>query len=206
LRGQRPNEQIIIFARRHWIRNALFIAYLVGLDLAYLVAIYLIINFTPLQYAGTTRYIIITLSAIVLMTSWLLFYIRWLDYYLDIWILTNDRIVQIKQNSLFDRQIAGFDLSTIQDVVAKQKGPLATFLNYGTIFVQTAATTELFMFNFIPNPFEVKNKVLDAQEKLEVKAKSELEQMVSSEETAEKSAGINQDKKKYLKRGFKGIK
>jgi len=70
-------------------------------------------------------------------------------------------------------------LATIQDVASKQNGVLATFLHYGTIFVQTAATTELFEFSYVPNPFKIKALVLDAQDKLEYEAKTELGKIVS---------------------------
>jgi len=188
---------------------------------AYFAAIFILLNVTPLDFSGPARYVIASVSGIVLMMGWLFLYIRWIDYYLDVWILTDERIVQFKQNSLFNRQTAGFDLATIQDVASRQQGVVGTFFNYGTIFVQTAATTELFKFTYIPKPFDIKRLVLNAQDKLEYEAKTELGKIVSGRKAnrpgkaidsnkdpkpdSSKVEPITPDQEKIIKKGFPGI-
>lgn len=206
--GQRKGEKIIVFTRRHWIfmfGSFLFVFFMV---LAYFIALGVIFGSTELQFSGPLRLVIITVSGIVLLLAWLFLYIRFIDYYLDVWILTDERIVQIKQSSLFNRQTAGFDLATVQDVAAKQQGMLGTFLNYGTIFVQTAATTELFEFRYIPKPFKLKKQVLDAQDQLERATKKELGALVTKGGPSKKKSQatpVTEDQKKIIKKGFPGI-
>jgi len=173
--GQRTDEEILIFTRRHWIQFVASLAAVLLMVAAYLTAIFIIIRVAPFELTeGTPRLVLVTVSGVVLLLSWLFLYIKFIDYYLDIWILTSERIVQIKQRSLFNRQITELDLSTVQDVQSKVQGLIATFLGYGTIFVQTAGTTELLEFRYIPKPYEVEKHIIDRQTALEERTRREI--------------------------------
>jgi hypothetical protein len=172
--GQHEGEEIVIFTRRHWIQLVVAIFSVVALVAAYFAALIIIFAISDLQLRGTGGLVISTLTAIVLLMAWLFLYIKFIDYYLDVWILTSERIVQIKQRSLFNRQITELDLSAVQDVQSKVKGVVSTFLGYGTIFVQTAGTTELFEFKYIPHPLNVEKKILNYQAGLEERTKREI--------------------------------
>ena len=69
---------------------------------------------------------------------WVLFFIKWTDYYLDVFILTDRRVIYITQKGLFSRRIATSRLDRVQDVSAEVTGMMPTFLNYGDVHVQTA--------------------------------------------------------------------
>ncbi|MFO0704698.1 MAG: PH domain-containing protein [Candidatus Andersenbacteria bacterium] len=173
--GQRSDEQVLIFTRRHWIQILASTVFVVLMVAAYLAALFVILRVAPIDFTrGIPRLVLVTVSGIVLLMAWLFMYVKFIDYYLDIWILTNERIVQIKQRSLFNRQITELDLSTVQDVQSRVKGILATFLGYGTIFVQTAGTTELLEFRYIPKPYEVEKHIIDRQTELEERTKREI--------------------------------
>lgn len=141
---------------------------------AYFGALYVVIRIAGLEWEGLVGSILTVVTGIALLMSWLFLYIKFVDYYLDVWILTTERIVEIKQRSLFNRQVAELDLSTVQDVSSKVRGILGTFLHYGAIFVQTAGTTELFQFNKLPRPYEAEKKILNIQASLEERTKSEI--------------------------------
>jgi len=172
--GQHPNEQIVVFTRRHWIvmvGSILVVALSVGI---YAGLAALLVTFLELDLSGIAGNILTVVSSIVLLMAWLVLYVKFIDYYLDVWILTDERIVQIKQRSLFNREIAEFDLSTVQDVSSQTRGVLGTFLNYGKIFVQTAGARDLFEFRYVPNSNKVEQQILNLQEKLEAKTKAEI--------------------------------
>jgi len=175
---QHENEKIILFTRRHWI---VFVGHLVLT--AFIGAIiegvlYLGYMYIPaVNESADAEIIIFTLGAIVALMVWLIMFIGWVDYYLDVWMVTNERIVEIKQNALFNRQISELDLEDIEDVSAKVVGFWGTLLGYGTIFVQTAATTEMFEFLRIPKPNEVQKVVLMLKSELEDKSKLGLSEL-----------------------------
>lgn len=90
----------------------------------------------------------------------LFFFTQFTDYYLDIWVVTNDRIIDIEQFGLFSRTITEIDLFRIQDVTADVHGVFATFFNYGTVTVTTASTNMNIVFRNIPDPNRVRNDLI----------------------------------------------
>lgn len=198
--GQHPDEEIIVFTRRHWIQLLASIFFVILAGLAYIVAVIVVLRATGIAFEGANRMVLFTVTGIVLLMLWLFLYVKFVDYYLDVWILTNERIVQIKQRSLFNRQIAEFDLSTVQDVSSQVRGVVGTFLNYGSILVQTAGTRELFSFRFIPDPTDIEKKILDAQASLEVRAKRELGEIVGAE-----AEELSQDRLGEIKKRFPDV-
>ncbi len=172
---QHEHEKIILFTRRHWIVffGHIFTSVLIGgIIMAVLYAAYYYVPYFAEDPDGIK--ILVTIGAIVTLMIWLVIYIGWIDYYLDVWIVSNERIVEIKQNALFNRQISELELQHIEDVSAKIIGFWGTLLGFGTIFVQTAATTEMFEFLRIPRPYEVQKVILALKSKMEEHTKVEL--------------------------------
>src|SRR3989338_6513153 len=87
-------------------------------------------------------------------------------YYLNVQIITNQRIVDITQDSLIHHTISELHLSNIEDVTAEVKGLFGTFLDYGNVYVQTAGAAERFVFDRVPNPTAVTKMILDLYETL----------------------------------------
>ncbi len=83
------------------------------------------------------------------------FFRAWLDYYLDIWIITSERIVNIEQKNLFARKISAFRLNRVQDVTADVKGVLPTLFHYGDVHIQTAGAKQEFIFKQIGDPYTI---------------------------------------------------
>jgi len=93
------------------------------------------------------------------------------DYYLDIYIVTNERIVNIVQNGFFKREVSELHLHQVQDVNAAVKGIFPTMFHYGDILIQTAGEKENFIFKSIPHPYRVSRKIIDLlEEALEQRA------------------------------------
>ncbi len=78
------------------------------------------------------------------------------DYWLDVWIVTTERIINTEQFGLFHRVISEMHLRQIQDITSEMTGPLQTFLTFGNVYIQTAAEKERFQFKNIDNPDEIK--------------------------------------------------
>jgi uncharacterized membrane protein YdbT with pleckstrin-like domain len=108
------------------------------------------------------------------MLTWIVFFVIWIDYYLDVWIITDTRVVNIEQKGLFSRQISELELENIQDITTEVKGVIPTFLNYGDVFIQTAAEKERFIFRNIPDPYHTKDVLMALQKKQERKEVGEI--------------------------------
>lgn len=160
--GQHERERVILVLRRH--PFVFFITILYFTILAVVPAgIRLIVpeEFLP-QPGGIIQGILILVVSLYYLSLWLFFTFAWIDYYLDLWIVTDERVINIEQAGLFNRVIAEQRIIRVQDVASEVKGLLPTFLNYGHVFVQTAGERARFVFEQVPQPDLVKKVVLQA--------------------------------------------
>jgi len=93
------------------------------------------------------------------------FYIQFVLYYLDVWVVTNDRIVDVDQITLFSRTISELDLASIQDVTTDIKGFFPTLFDYGQVIVKTASDNPNIVFQQIPHPNKVRAELVDLSDK-----------------------------------------
>ena len=67
----------------------------------------------------------------------LLFLPSWVNWYYSVFIVTNQRLIQITQKGLFHRSVVDMGLSQIQMINYEIAGIQETLLGYGTIMMQT---------------------------------------------------------------------
>jgi hypothetical protein len=89
-------------------------------------------------------------------------------YWGNRWIVTSDRITQIAQISLFNKQASQLSLKNIEDISATKTGILQHLFNYGTIKAETANERTHFTFMYCPRPEEYAQRIIDAHEKFAV--------------------------------------
>jgi uncharacterized membrane protein YdbT with pleckstrin-like domain len=111
-------------------------------------AIPLVVQFLPL------------ILIIYLMILWSFAFHSIVDYYLDVWIITDKRIIDIEQHGLFNREISEFNLNRVQDVTVEIRGILATLFDFGNLHVQTAGDHREFVFKQVPDPQKAKTTIL----------------------------------------------
>jgi len=105
-----------------------------------------------------TVYIIALWLVIVTMTAANL----WTNYYLDLWIVTDRRIINVEQLRLFHRNVTTLPLDRIQDAVIETHGVIATLLDFGTIRIHSAGPAENdTIIEGIPHPGQVKAEILE---------------------------------------------
>lgn len=113
-----------------------------------------------------------------ILAVWLYGFLVWIDYYFDIWIITDERIINIEQKGLFMRQISEADYTKIQDVTAQVEGFLPTIINYGDVYIQTAAEKERFVFRTISRPYQIKDLLMQLARKKKAKQFESLGEMI----------------------------
>ncbi len=164
---QRPNERVVLLLRRHWTVIARHLVQLVALlSFPPIILIVLLLfsdfTFTP----GTLEYVMtIQLFSIYLLFSLLFYFENFVDYHLDIWVVTDQRIVSIEQNGLFKRVISEVNILQIQDVTSEVSGTLQTFLDFGQVYIQTAAQTARFSFEEVSHSAEVAKVILQVHDR-----------------------------------------
>lgn len=161
-----PDEELVFFLRRHPITLlSLFIGYVLVIILPFGIWSYLL-EFQPQLLASeVSRTIILLGGSAFFLFAWLFLFQAFLDYYLDTWIVTTKRILNIEQTGLFGRTVSELRLYRIQDVTATVNGMAATFFNYGEVEIQTAAEHTHFLFEQVGNPNQIAKVILELSEK-----------------------------------------
>jgi membrane protein YdbS with pleckstrin-like domain len=135
-------------------------------------------NNPDLFFGEISSPLIILGSSAYYLFIWLFFFFSFIDYYLDIWIITSERIIDIEQHGFFSRVIAEHKLFRIQDVTSEVHGVIPTMLKFGDVHVQTAGSKERFFFHQIPNPEEVRNTIIQL---VKVSQKKHRQEMIDEE-------------------------
>ncbi len=167
--GQEPNEKIIMSLHRHWF---VFLAKLMtwlGLALGPAIVWIVARNFAGWELSTTSVGfgLIVAGASLYYLFIWMMLFGFWLDYYLDYFLVTDRRVVDIEQSGLFNRSIAELRLYRIQDVTSEVKGFWATILHFGNVYIQTAAEKERFVFELVPHPELVVKRLLEMTDKID---------------------------------------
>ncbi len=81
-------------------------------------------------------------------------------YFLNTLVVTNKRVIENKQDGFFKYTMNEMELERIQDITVKVFGPLASFLDFGDIEIQSAGTTNKFYLSRFPHPKKIKETIM----------------------------------------------
>lgn len=153
--GQRDGEEVLALWRRHpW-------------TLAKPSVLVLVLS---LLVVASFRFFGASTTTSLLLGSWLIVVpvvtgYAWYRWWNDIYLLTNQRLIDVDQKKLFHRVVAEAPLENVQDVSFETRGVVATILNYGTVFVQTASVTTEISIDGVTDPQSVQQAILRAAER-----------------------------------------
>jgi len=145
---QEADEKIILFLRQHPVVNLGWI--LVAIALSAMPAFW---EFLPFSWLPVRFQIMTAVLWYLLVLAFVLE--RFLGWYFNVYIVTDERVVDIDFNGLIYRDLTVTQISNIQDVNFVQAGGLAAFFNYGDVYIQTAAEQREFDFLRVPSPGRV---------------------------------------------------
>lgn len=167
-------EERIFEIRKHWFILMVEIGSSILFAFAPLVLIG-IGNLLPIEivFQGNPTLTVLSLYLMWLLGVWVVLFIMWTDYYLDVWVITDKRLIDIEQQGLFNRRISALELTKIQDVTSSVEGLLPTLLNFGDVHVQTAGSEKEFVIRNVAKPNVTRQKIeeslKEARQKVQVK-------------------------------------
>jgi membrane protein YdbS with pleckstrin-like domain len=89
------------------------------------------------------------------------------NHYLDQWIVTNERIIDINQRGFWSRDVSSLLLVRVQDVETEVHGFFNTLFGFGTLSVETGgAEVGRFRMTGLPNPKHIRDRILAEAAKL----------------------------------------
>jgi len=163
--GLEQGEKVLAVVRRHWFLFALDIGLLVILAVVPPIVIALVPNnaFVGMPISGQADELGLFLYCLWLLFLWVAIFVRWTDYYLDIWVVTDKRVIDVEQKGLFNREITTASLERIQNVTINVRGLFATLLGFGDVQIETAgAELHQIVIRSSNNPERVKEMILRA--------------------------------------------
>jgi len=150
LKDMRPGEKPILLIKRHWIILVkIFLLFFAGFLTT--IAIYSFLN-------GAIAHL---LTIVFWMMYSIFLYIEWVNHELDLYIITNNRIIWVDQVWFLNRKVSECNLWQVQEVWNQTKWLLANLLNYWTIVIQTAWNATNFHMDLSPTPIEHSREILN---------------------------------------------
>jgi len=170
-----PGEKIYLIKRRHRVvlMSQLLPEFLIFLAiiLAIIVLLFVLriswpeflVKYFPQISKFSLRLLILFLLSLPLPIFWVIIFLIFVDYYLDRWIVTNQRTIHSELKGLFNLTYSSVFHDKIQDITILIKGFLPSVFHFGDIQIQTAGEFREFIFRQIPDPEIVKQVIFEAQ-------------------------------------------
>ncbi len=162
--SQQPNERVVIAVREHWfvIGVKFFIIFLLSL-LPWIFRL-LLIDTQIIQADTFVLNIIQIATAIFYLVLLIAAFVIYVLYYLNLHVVSEERIVDIDQVGLLSREVSELNIETIEDVSSKTSGLFGNILNFGNVSIQTAGAVDKFHFENVPNPESISKVILQLYE------------------------------------------
>lgn len=190
--GQRENEAVLVDTRRHWWAFA---------RLAWLPLGLMIILWVLAVVVGQP-----VISSLMLLASFLFpgltalyIYMEWRN---DSVIVTSQRVIRIRRTILtFSNRISEVGIQSIHEINSEvpSNDPFARLFNYGTIELKTAGDAGNLELDFIPNPDQFQQIIIEDRKNYEANqaqiqrnaVRAELDRYLTGDTSAESSPPKN---------------
>ena|SRR3989344_314392 len=151
---QEPGEEVILLLRRHWVTNVFWIM------MSILFLITPIFLFPLVSLSGTVpRWVPNSLISLLIWGWYLLTFsymlVKFLLWYINIFIVTSERIIDIDFINLLNKKFAATRIAKVEDVTMRTGGFIKAMFDYGDVLVQTASKEHQFGMNSVPHPDRV---------------------------------------------------
>jgi uncharacterized membrane protein YdbT with pleckstrin-like domain len=163
---QEETEKVILFLRQHFIVNVPWMLITILLVIAPTVIFPFLFRALSLNMAFPASYYVVGAMFWYLATFGfaLSSFIGW---FFNIYIVTNERIVDIDFFYLLYKKFSQAELTKIQDINYTSGGVLAAMFNFGNVVVETAGEAPNIDFELIPFPEKVVETIRELTEREE---------------------------------------
>ena len=154
LENLRDGEEVKLVIRRHWI---VFVILWIHASVGFVINVVLHVIFWFELW--------VSMFSLVYLNWFIVFmYIEWINHELDMYVITNSRVIGIEQLWFLNREVSQCALNDVQEVNSKTKWFFANMFNYGNLTIQTAWNASNFKMNFVPHSLSMSREVLNLVE------------------------------------------
>jgi len=168
-----PDEEIFAVVRKHTVVYAkLAIGFFILVVLPPALFFYLWFSAHSMQENFFLNSSLLLFACLYFLYGMLYTCIKWIDEEFDIFIVTNQRLIDITQISFFRRTESSTPLEHIQDITSSVNGIVPTLFGYGDLTIKTAAgATSDFFIDRVPDPAATARNIMswvkDRREKIQ---------------------------------------
>jgi uncharacterized membrane protein YdbT with pleckstrin-like domain len=150
--GQHAGEGVVLVFRQHPVvlRRPLIYGLLA-----------IVVSILPLDviYSGPLYASLVKLPALVFGLVMLYWFYHWVGWYYSVYIVTDKRLIDIRQKGFFNRRVSEVAFDKVQSINYHVKGLQAALLKFGDITVQTY--TGDWVLQSIYHPEEVHSQMME---------------------------------------------
>ncbi len=186
----KEGERLVKEVRRHWfvmlapVVGAVILAF-VPLMIIIALRVFSVNVFDHVELGGPSFALVAAVYCWWLLMLVIFTVVQWTEYYLDVWYITNMRVVDIDQSSLFSRKTKTLSLRRVQDITVDVKGFIATYLDFGDVHVQTAGASREVILRQSKKPYDVKRVILKCIEEAPRRGEANLARIGAEKEDEE---------------------
>lgn len=156
-RGKRSNEVVLLVVKQHpWVLMPIVWVWLL------LIAV-MTLAVWQFGFSNISSYLIFAVLAFGLLYS----VYQWFVWNNSDYIITNQRVIKIDQNGLFNREISEAEIDRIQEISTEIKGPIRTLLNFGRVKIQTASSYGRVDLEDVVDPYDIQQQIVRVQRSAE---------------------------------------
>lgn len=146
---QDEDEKIYLAVRPHWITNISWVTVsILMLFVPMFFHYFTFLNFFPARYQ---------FSAVLFwyLLTFIYSFEKFLSWYFNLFLITNQRVVDIDFKNMLNKHFAEANIDMIQDVSSSIRGIFGTFFNFGDVLIQTASEVNQITFEKVANPEKI---------------------------------------------------
>jgi hypothetical protein len=161
----RPKEEVMAVIRRHWFILAVQLFFVLFLFISAIILAFVLSSFSIIISPAGQSVLLTFIIGLCSLFAWGGFFAVFTNYYLDAWIITTERIIDIEQITFFVRDVSEFRLDRVQDLTIRVRGLIPTLLDFGNIEVVTAGEKSIFTMKTIPHPVQIQKIISEEMNK-----------------------------------------
>ena len=145
-------EEVTLTVKRHPVYAILKLA---GSAIVLVVSIYILFVLDPDE--GLIGSVLELVAALFGLGAIVALFSFWYRYQNDVWIITNQRLIDSVRQHPFSHKVNTASLRNVQDISIQVDGFIATTFKFGDVLCQTASTDGQFILYGVPEP----NRIMD---------------------------------------------
>lgn len=149
LKNMQQWEQVKLVLQRHWFALVYTFWYFIFLVASVIVVV---------SFSSSITFVsanLINLMLVIYISVFLLFiYINWMRYELDVFIITNKRVIWLEEVAFLNRHVSECLIDKIQEVNVQTTWLFSNLLNFWRVTLHTASETSDFVMEILPDAID----------------------------------------------------